>query len=245
MPPTVERTVIVTGASRGLGKAIALRFGAAGDRVAITFRASESEAHAVAEVITTSGGAALAIRADARDPSAVEQMISTVLERWGCIDVLVNNAGIVRDGLVLRMTEQDWDAVVDTDLKGPFVGIRSVVPPMVKQRGGHIINISSIAGVQGRIGQVSYSAAKAGLIGLTKSAARELGRYNIKANVVLPGYIETAMGRSIAGLIAEQVLRDNALGRANDLEEVAEFVYRLSLMNNVSGQIFNLDSRII
>ena len=226
------RTVIVTGGSRGLGRAIALRFGSAGDQVAITYRMDRESAEMVAAHIRSSGGTAIAIAADVRD-------------RWQRIDVLVNNAGIARDAIALRMTEQDWDEVMATDLTGPFLCTRAVARTMMQQRDGHIINIASITGVQGREGQVNYSTAKAGLIGLTKALAKELGGYDIKANAVLPGYLDTALGRSVSGPAAERIIRQNALGRANDPEEVAEFIFRLSHMHNVSGQIFNLDSRIL
>jgi 3-oxoacyl-[acyl-carrier protein] reductase len=240
-----KRTVIVTGASRGLGRFTAVRFGTAGDRIAVLYRENETAARSVADSIQASGGDALVLQADVRDPAAVKRAVDVVTGRWGAIDVLVNNAGVVRDGLVLKMTEQDWDEVLDADLKGPFLCIRAVVRTMMKQRGGHIINISSITGVQGREGQVNYSAAKAGLIGVTKAAARELGRYDIKVNAVLPGYLETSMGRTVGGSIIERIKRENVLGRANDPEEVAAFIYHLSCMQNISGQVFNLDSRII
>ena len=239
------RTVIVTGGSRGLGSAIALRFGSAGDQVAITYRMDRECAEMIAAHIRSSGGTAIAIAADVRDRLAVEEMAETVRDRWQRIDVLVNNAGIARDAIALRITEQDWDEVMATDLTGPFLCTRAVARSMMRQRDGHIINIASITGVQGREGQVNYSAAKAGLIGLTKAVAKELGRYDIKANAVLPGYLDTALGRSVSGPAAERIIRQNALGRANDPEEVAEFIFRLSHMHNVSGQIFNLDSRIL
>ena len=240
-----KRTVIVTGASRGLGRATAVRFGAAGCRVAVACRQEEAAARSVADSITASGGDALVLQADVRDPAAVKRAVDVVTEQWGGIDVLVNNAGVVADGLVIKMTEQNWDEVLEVDLKGPFLCIRAVARTMMKQRGGHIINISSITGVQGREGQANYSAAKAGLIGLTKAVAKELGRYNIKANAVLPGYLDTSMGRTVSGPFEERILQENCLGRANDPDEVSEFIYRLSLMRNVSGQIFNLDSRVI
>lgn len=245
MTAPVKRTIIVTGASRGLGKAIALRFGEARERIVVAFRLGENEARAVADEIVARGGEGVSIRADVRDPRAVEELVRTALRRWGGIDVLVNNAGITRDGLAVRLTERDWDDVLDTGLKGPFLCIREVSRTMMNQRGGHIINISSISAVHGRAGQANYSAAKAGLIGLTKTAAKELGRYDIKVNAVLPGYLNTAMGNMVDRTVADGIMRDNALGRISDPGEVAEFVYRLSLMSNVSGQVFNLDSRIL
>ena len=152
---------------------------------------------------------------------------------------------MTKDGILLRMTEEDWDDVVDTNLSGPFHCIRAAAHQMSKQRSGHIINISSIVGLQGRQGQANYSSAKAGLIGLTKASAKELGSFNIKVNVVLPGYLPTDMGNSISNVVHDRILKENSLGKASDPREVADFIYHLTLMNNVSGQVFNLDSRIV
>jgi len=240
-----KRVVIVTGASRGLGRAIAMRFGRAGERIVVNYIMRRSEAEAVADKIGRSGGEAIPFQADVKVAAEVETMIECTKKRFGTIDVLVNNAGITKDGLLVRMTEQDWDAVMDTNLKGPFLCIRAVSEVMSKQQNGHVINVSSISGVQGREGQANYSASKAGLIGLTRACARELGRSNIKVNAVLPGYIATDMGEKVSEGIYQRVLRENALNRVSDPEEVADFIYHLSLMNNVSGQVFNLDSRIV
>ncbi len=239
-----KRVVIITGASRGLGREIALRFGRTGDRVVVNYLTREQDAATVADEISRSGGEAVFFRADVRVLSQVDEMIMDTVKRWGTVDVLVNNAGLTRDGLLLRMTEPDWDDVLDTNLKGAFHGIRSASAVMTKKREGHIINISSLVGMQGREGQANYSASKAGLIGLTRAAAREFGRFNIKVNAVLPGYMPTDMGGNISDAILERILKDNALGRVSDPKEAAEFIFHLSLMNNISGQVFNLDSRI-
>ncbi len=238
-----KRVIVVTGASRGLGKEIALKFGGAGDRVVVNFL--DRKGDAVADEIARSGGEAFPFRADVKSTDEVDAMFDQAISRWGGIDVVVNNAGITKDGLLLRMPEQDWDNVFETNLKGAFHAIRSASKIMMKQRRGHIINISSIVGVQGREGQANYSASKAGLIGLTKAAAKELGRFNIKVNAVLPGYVPTDMGGKVSDAVHDRILQDNALGRASDPAEVADFIYHLSLMNNVSGQVFNLDSRIV
>jgi 3-oxoacyl-[acyl-carrier protein] reductase len=240
-----NRVIVVTGASRGLGREIALRFGRDGDRVVIHYLNRDADARVVADQVRDSGGEPLLIRADMKVPAEIEDMVSRVTERWGGIDVLVNNAGIARDGLVLRMSESDWDAVLDTDLKGPFVCIRAASRSMMERRSGHIISVASISGVQGRGGQANYSAAKAGLIGLSKAAARELGRFNIQVNAILPGYLATDMGRTVTAEMEDRIKRENVLGRSSSMQEVAEFVYRLSLMKNVSGQMFNLDSRVL
>ena len=240
-----KRVVIVTGGARGLGRNIALKFGKAGDRVVVNYVSHGREAAMVVDEILHAGGEAVSCRADVRIAEEVETMIDETTKRWGGLDVLVNNAGITKDRLMLRLPEQDWDSVLDTNLTGAFHCIRAASRIMSNQREGHIVNISSIVGAQGREGQAPYAASKAGLIGLTKAAAKELGGFNIKVNAVLPGYLPTAMGGSISEAIHERVLHENALNRVSDPQEVAEFIHHLSRMNNVSGQIFNLDSRIL
>jgi 3-oxoacyl-[acyl-carrier protein] reductase len=239
-----NRVVIVTGASRGLGREIALRFGKAGDRIVVNFLTREQDAAVVADEISCSGAEAVTFRADVRVASQVDEMMMATMKQWGTVDVLVNNAGLTRDGPLLRLSEQDWDDVLDTNLKGVFHCIRSASAVMTKKREGHIINISSFVGMQGREGQANYSASKAGLIGFTKAAAREFGGFNIKINAVLPGFMPTDMGENISDAILERILKDNVLGRVSNPKEVAEFIFQLSLMNNISGQVFNLDSRI-
>jgi 3-oxoacyl-[acyl-carrier protein] reductase len=240
-----KRVVIITGASRGLGREIALAFGKAGERVAVNFLSSNRDAALVADEISHAGGEAVPFQADVRQMDEVDMMMNDATMRWGRIDVVVNNAGVTKDGLLFRMTEQNWDTVIDTNLKGAFHCIRSASKIMTKQRQGHIINIASIVGMQGREGQANYSASKAGLIGLTKASARELGRVNIQVNVVMPGYIQTDMGDRVSEHVRDRILQQNTLGRMSDPREVADFVLHLSRMKNVSGQIFNLDSRIV
>jgi 3-oxoacyl-[acyl-carrier protein] reductase len=240
-----KQVVIITGASRGLGREIALKFGKAGDRVVVNYMSHGQDAATVVDEILRAGGEAISFKADVRIAEEVEAMFDETMKRWGTLEVLVNNAGITKDLLILRMTEQDWDSVMDTNLTGAFHCVRAASRIMSGQRKGHIINISSIVGVQGRTGQASYAASKAGLLGLTKAAARELGVFNIKVNAVLPGYLPTGMGEKVSDAILERVLQENALNRVSDPHEVAEFIHHLSLMNNVSGQIFNLDSRIL
>jgi 3-oxoacyl-[acyl-carrier protein] reductase len=175
----------------------------------------------------------------------VDALINAAIVHFGRVDVLVNNAGRTKDHLLLRMEERDWDDVIGTNLSGSFNCMRSVSNIMVNQQDGHIISIASIVGMQGREGQANYSASKAGLIGLTKSCARELGPYNIKVNAVLPGYLKTDMGETITISVKDRISRENTLQRSTQPAEVAEFIFHLSRMNNVSGQIFNLDSRIV
>ncbi len=240
-----SRVVIVTGASRGLGKEIALTFGKAGDNVVLNYLRSETEACAAAEAINRSGGVAVPFRADVRIADDVDNMMREATARWGRIDVLVNNAGLTHDGIAIRMSEKDWDEVISTNLTGAFHCIRAASQIMSRQRSGHIISIASIVGMQGREGQANYAASKAGLIGLTRACAKELGCFNIKANVVLPGYLPTDMGRDISPGVLDRVLKQNVLGRISDPQQVASFVYNLSNMEHVSGQLFNLDSRIL
>lgn len=238
-----NKVAIITGGSRGLGREIALAFGRRGWKVIVNYLSHHRNAEHTAEEIIRSGGEAVIFQVDVRNAEQVGAMMCEMLDRWGNIDVLVNNAGVTKDGLLVRMSEEDWDDVMNVNLKGAFNCIRAVSEIMMKSKGGHIINISSISGMQGREGQANYSASKAGLVGLTKAAARDLGRYNIKVNAVLPGYIGTEMGEKISDPIRDRIIKDNALGRANDPIEVAEFILHLTAMKNVSGQIFNLDSR--
>jgi 3-oxoacyl-[acyl-carrier protein] reductase len=244
-PDSDKRVVLVTGASRGLGRQIALRFGRAGERVVVNYLRNEAGALETVEEIAHAGGEAFSIRADVRVSTEVEAMVAEAIRRWGGIDVLVNNAGSTKDGLLIRMADESWNEVIAANLTGPFHCIRATAGAMMTKRRGQIVSIGSIIGIQGREGQANYSASKAGLMGLTRACARELGPYNIGVNAVLPGYLLTDMGRKASGAVLERVRRENALGRPSDPEEVAEFVYRLSLMENVSGQTFNLDSRII
>ncbi|MDA8100047.1 MAG: SDR family NAD(P)-dependent oxidoreductase [Nitrospiraceae bacterium] len=240
-----SRVVLVTGSSRGLGKTIALRFGSAGGRIAVHYREREKEARSTEKAIVASGGEAACFRCDVTDFLQVRRLAEQVMGRWGRIDVVVNNAGITQDGLAIRLSEEDWDCVVGTNLSGPFAVIQAVAAPMMKQGDGSIINIASISGLQGRQGQANYSAAKAGLIGLTKASARELGRFNIRINAVLPGFLATDMGQTVEPGMRERIMADHVLGRTSEAGEVAEFIYRLSLMRNVSGQVFNIDNRIL
>jgi 3-oxoacyl-[acyl-carrier protein] reductase len=240
-----RRVVIVTGSSRGLGREIAIQFGSAGCRVVVNYREREADARTVAEDIRRHGGEAVPIRADVRRSSEVDSMIDEALQRWGALDVLVNNAGLTSDILAVRMDEDDWDRVMDTNLRGPFLCIRAASHAMTKQRSGHIISVASVAGIRGREGQANYAASKAGLIGLTKAAAKELGRSNIQVNCVLPGYLPTDMGAAAPESVLIRVLAESALGRTSNASEVAAFIRHLSLMRNVSGQVFNLDSRIL
>jgi len=241
----MRKVVIVTGASHGLGRAVALRFGLEGWNVAVNYFSSEEEAERASNEIIKSGGDAFAFRADVRDLSQVEAMVDATIKRWGRIDVLVNNAGVGTGGLMVKLSEATWDAVVDTNLKGAFNCIKAASKYFIKQRSGHVINISSILGVRGKTGQAAYTSSKAGLIGLTKAAAVELAPRNIQVNAVLPGYMLTDMGNTASEKAKDEALSDNLLKRYSDPAEVADFICHLAGMKAVSGQVFNLDSRII
>lgn len=245
MPTYRNTVVVVTGASRGIGRAIALCFGSKGSRVVVNYRTHADAAQKVVEEIKKQEGEAFSFRADVRNANEIAAMVDETVRQWGAIDILVNNAGLTQDGLLLRMDEKDWDEVLGVNLTGPFQCIRTVSRIMMKQRSGHIISLSSISGVRGREGQANYAASKAGLIGLTKTAAKELGRFDIKVNAVLPGFIPTEMGASVSGTMHDRILAENTLGRPNAPDEVADFIYHLATMQNVSGQVFNLDSRVI
>ncbi len=232
---------LVTGSSRGLGKAIALAFGKKGHRVVIHFKEKENEAVNVALQVEQS----IALEADVRNLKQMKALVDEVIGKWGRIDVLVNNAGITKEALLIKTSEEDFDDVVNTNLKGPFNVIRATVPCMIRQKSGHIINVSSLAAVKGREGLSAYSASKAGLIGLTKSTAEEMSRYNIMVNAVLPGYMLTEMGKDSSEKAREIALKDSIVNNFSDPDNVAEFICYLSETKGITGQVFNLDSRII
>ncbi len=240
----MKKVVLITGASRGLGRMLALRFSAGGFRVAANYFRSKDAALAVVSKIVDSGGEAIPLCADVRSSVEVNSMIDAICERWGLIDVLINNAGITKDNILPKVKIEDWEETIATNLTSAFNTSRAVSESMVKKKSGHIINISSWSGLKGKAGQAAYSAAKAGLIGLTKSAALELGEFNIQVNAVLPGFMRTDMVQNLSGSAKDKVISSNILKQEQDISEVAEFVYNLSLMKNISGQVFNLDSRV-
>jgi 3-oxoacyl-[acyl-carrier protein] reductase len=241
----MRQVVIITGASRGLGRDIALRFGCSGWSVAVNYASDAKAASKVSDEINASGGVSLLFQADVSDSPQVDGMVAGTLERFGRIDVLVNNAGIAEPGLIAKLTGEGWDRTLDVNLKGAFNTIKAVSKTMMKQRSGHIINISSILGIRGKAGQAAYSASKAGLIGLTKAAAVELAPRDIQVNAVLPGYMLTGMGTGASEKYRQEALADNLLKRFSEPAEVADFIYHLCGMKTVSGQVFNLDSRVI
>lgn len=232
---------LVTGSSRGLGRVIALAFGRRGHQVVVHYRDRRDEAEEVASRIKDS----LVLKADVRNLREVRELIDKVIDRWGRVDILVNNAGITRESLLIRTSAKAFDEVINTNLKGAFNLIHAAARYMMKQRNGHIINISSFAGVKGREGLAAYSASKAGLMGLTLSAARELSRYNVMVNAVLPGYMLTDMGAAASDRAKTGTLKDSLVMSFSEPEKVADFVCYLSSTSGITGQVFNLDSRII
>ncbi len=237
--------VLVTGASRGIGRSIALEFGKNGYRVIINFLKEKEKALSVAETIVKNGGRARAAAADVSDPGAVKALISDIEANEGRLDVLVNNAGLTKNRSLIKMSNDEWEKVIATDLSGPFYVMREAAPFMARSKGGAMINVGSILGFRGAFGSANYAGAKAGLIGLTKSAAIELGRFNVRVNMVLPGFHLTDMGSGASEKYVEKARQDSVLGVTTDVNEFARFVVFLSQARTVSGQVFNFDSRVL
>jgi 3-oxoacyl-[acyl-carrier protein] reductase len=236
-------TVLVTGGSRGIGRAICEAFGRVGARVAVNYaRQAEAAAEVVAAVVAA-GGEAYAAAGDVSRREDAEALVEGVLARWGRLDVLVNNAGITRDTLVLRMKDEDWHDVLGVDLTGAFYCCRAAARPMLRQRGGRIVNVASIAGIGGNVGQANYSAAKAGLIGLTRALARELGSRGITCNAVAPGWIETEMTAAADPKAVAAVRERVPLQRLGRPEDVAEAVLFLAspAAGYITGQVLVVD----
>ncbi|MEN9231802.1 MAG: 3-oxoacyl-[acyl-carrier-protein] reductase [Thermostichus sp. DG02_5_bins_236] len=245
LPSLQDQVVVVTGASRGIGRAIALQLAAIGAKVVINYARSGAEAESLLEEMAALGSPGIALSADVSQAESVEGLFAQVMERWGRVDVLVNNAGITRDTLLLRMKPEDWQAVLDLNLTGVFLCLKAAAKIMVKQRQGRIINITSVVGLVGNAGQANYSAAKAGVVGLTKSAARELASRNITVNAVAPGFIATQMTEK---LDATPIVAQIPLGRMGSAAEVAGLVRFLAAdpaAAYITGQVFNIDGGMV
>ena len=234
---------LVTGASRGIGRAIALQLAADGFAVVVNYASNSAKADAVVSEIEAAGGSALAVQADVSDPDAVASMFRSVAEEIGPVSVLVNNAGITDDGLVLRMTSEQWDNVVNTNLRSVFLCTKEALRPMLRAKSGRVINISSISGISGNAGQGNYAAAKAGIIGFTKSIAKEVGSRGITVNAVAPGFIQTDMTEALGERVTEAVSEQVALGRLGMPEEVASAVGYLASdgATYITGQTIVVD----
>ena len=237
------KVALVTGASRGIGRQIALTMAAYGATVIVNYNGSRDKADAVVAEITEKGGSAEAVQCSVADFAACGNMITEMLGKYGHIDILVNNAGITKDNLVMKMTEADFDAVMDTHLKGTFNTIKHMYRAFLKQRGGRIINMTSVSGVLGNAGQANYAASKAGVIGLTKSMARELASRNITVNAVAPGFIDTDMTQAMSDSAREATLAQIPLKRMGQPEDIAETVAFLASdkASYITGQVISVD----
>ncbi len=244
--PLDGQVAVVTGASRGIGRAVAIALAAAGAQVVVNYARSSAAAEGVVAQIVAEGGNAIAIQADVSQADQVDALINGTVEKLGRVDILVNNAGITRDTLLLRMKPEDWQAVIDLNLTGVFLCTRAVAKLMLKQRSGRIINIASVAGQMGNPGQANYSAAKAGVIGFTKTVAKELASRGVTANAVAPGFIETDMTGDLSN--TDEILKYIPLGRFGQPEDIAGMVRFLAAdpaAAYITGQVFNVDGGMV
>ncbi|ACV62065.1 3-oxoacyl-(acyl-carrier-protein) reductase [Desulfofarcimen acetoxidans DSM 771] len=242
-----SRVALVTGASRGIGRAVALALAGAGSDVAINCAGRIEAAEEVAGEIRSIGRRALVVKANVADPAEVNEMVKTVLSELGRLDILVNNAGITRDNLVMRMSEDDWDSVISVNLKGSFNCAKAVTRSMLKARYGRIVNISSVVGISGNAGQANYASSKAGLIGFSKTLAKELGSRNITVNVVAPGFIETDMTSAMPDDLKKSMSDKISLGRLGKPEDVAAAVVFLvsEQASYITGQVLAVDGGLV
>jgi 3-oxoacyl-[acyl-carrier protein] reductase len=243
----VNKTALVTGASRGIGRATAIELAKAGAKVAVNYAGNRAAAEEVVALIEATGGQAFMVQADVGDSAAVDAMVKSVVERFGSIDILVNNAGITRDNLIMRMKEEDWDAVIHTNLKGIFNCTKLVSKLMMKQRYGRIVNLTSVVGVMGNAGQSNYAAAKAGVIGFTKSMAKELASRNINVNAVAPGYISTDMTADLPEQAKTDLQSQIPLQRLGNPADVASAVLFLVSpgADYITGQTLHVDGGMV
>lgn len=241
------KCAVVTGASRGIGRAIALQLASEGAKVVVNYSGSEQKAQEVVKEIKANGGEAIAVQANVADTISVQNLMKTALDTYGSIDILVNNAGITRDNLLMRMKDDEWDDVINTNLKGVFLCTKAVTRQMMKQRAGRIINISSIVGVAGNAGQANYVAAKAGVIGLTKTTAQELASRNILVNAIAPGFITTEMTEGLPEDLKEGMLKQIPLAKLGQPEDIAKAVvfFASDSSNYITGQTLQIDGGMV
>lgn len=241
------KVAIVTGASRGIGRAIAIKLAKAGAKVVINYAGNAQAANAVKELITAEGGEAIVYQANVANSAEVKDMVKAAIDAFGGIDILVNNAGITRDVPLAMMKEEDFDAVINTNLKGVYNCTKAVIKPMLKRKGGKIINMASVVGLMGNAGQANYAAAKAGLIGFTKSTARELASRNITANAIAPGFIATEMTEAMTVEAKADMAGKIPLGRPGTPEDVADAVLFLAsdVAKYITGQTLNVDGGMV
>jgi 3-oxoacyl-[acyl-carrier protein] reductase len=242
-----DKVALVTGGSRGIGRSIAATLAGAGALVVINYKSNTAAAEEVVSAITAAEGRAAAIQADVSASAEVERLFKELLDRYGKIDILVNNAGITRDTLLQRMKEEDFDAVLQTNLRGVYLCTKAALRPMTKARSGRIINITSVVGLMGNAGQANYAAAKAGIIGFTKSAAREIASRNITVNAVAPGYIETELTDVLSETVRQAILENIPLGRLGQPQDVANLVCFLAsdAAGYITGQTLTVDGGMV
>lgn len=241
------KVALVTGASRGIGRAIAIRLASEGAKVAINFAGNQKAAEEVKGEIEKNGGEAILVKANVADSAAVDEMFAKVIEAFGTVDILVNNAGITRDGLLIRMKDEDFDAVIDTNLKGVFYCTKAATKIMMKKRSGRIVNMSSVVGLMGNAGQTNYAAAKAGVLGFSKSAAKELAARGVTVNMVAPGFIDTDMTAVLSDKVKEAMVQEIPMRKMGRPEDVANAVLFLvsDCSSYITGQVVNVDGGMV
>lgn len=242
-----DRVALVTGGSRGIGKAVALLLSELGACVVVNYSSSGEAAEGIAKEINERGGKAVALGGDVSKSAEAAELVEKTMNNYGRLDILVNNAGITRDNLIMRMKDEEWQKVIDINLTGAFNCTKAAVRPMIKQRSGRIINISSVVGIRGNAGQANYSASKAGIIGLTKAVAKEVGSRNITVNAIAPGYIRTDMTEALSEGVKDEMAKRIVLARPGNPEDVAWLVAFLAsdLSSYITGQIIGVDGGIV